>query len=465
MDLLSNENILSVSDLNRAVKKNLESKFFEVRVRGEVTNLKRGISGHTYFSLKDEQSQISVVLFNGTSRLMSRLPNAGDQVIVCGKLSVYEPRGSYQIIVKSIKFDGAGDLLLKFHEMKERLKKEGLFDPQIKKRVPVLPKVIGIVTSPSGAVIRDIMYVFKRKYASGGSCNENQKLSFNVIINPVRVQGSAAVREISFAIDEFNALGLVDVIIVCRGGGSLEDLFAFNEECMARAIHRSKIPVISAVGHETDFLISDFVSDMRMATPTAAAEFLSGRKRDFFLNLNRMKLGLDESMAQLIDNRKNMVERYKYHSVFVDPYSLIRVLEQKLDRTVCGLRECVKLGLDNCRMRLSHVNNLVNSLNIFKSLEMRKMRLFQLIYSIIENFSYVKELRRSVDAMASALEGMNFKKLLDKGYCLVSDDVTGDNITSVGEVCIGKNISLQFKDGVVKSVVSEIFEGEEISSS
>ncbi len=253
--------IYSVSEITHEIKVLLEGRFPGVWVEGEISNIRKPGSGHVYFTLKDEGSQLQAVLYRSQfSRSKFDLKD-GLQVIAFGDVSVYAKGGRYQITVAEIEPKGLGALQLAFEQLKQRLAKEGLFAPEKKKRIPLLPERIGIVTSPTGAAIRDILTVIERRFAN-----------VRILISPVRVQGETAAGEIAAAIDGFNSRADVDVIIVTRGGGSLEDLWAFNEEAVARAIAGSHIPVISAVGHEIDFTISDFVADLRVPTPSAAAE-------------------------------------------------------------------------------------------------------------------------------------------------------------------------------------------------
>ncbi|MES2121396.1 MAG: exodeoxyribonuclease VII large subunit, partial [Chlamydiota bacterium] len=239
------QEILSVSELTNEIKKQIESRFPAVAVKGEISNLKEQSSGHIYFTLKDAGAQLSAVLFRGNARELSRLPKNGDQVVLRGEISLYTPRGQYQMIVRNLEYAGVGELLLKLHAMKAKLQGLGWFDASRKRPLPRFPKTIGVVTSPTGAVIQDIVQVLSRRNAG-----------VHLILHPVKVQGEGAAEEIARAIEEFNRFHLADLLIVGRGGGSLEDLWAFNEECVARAIFQSKIPVISAVGHETDFSIA-----------------------------------------------------------------------------------------------------------------------------------------------------------------------------------------------------------------
>src|SRR5271169_6490493 len=255
------QNIFSVTDLTRKIKGTLEEGFSGIAVQGELSNFKRHSSGHLYFTLKDEHTQIQCVMWRSRVPTLSVSPQDGMKMIARGNVTVYEVRGNYQLDVSSLQLLGAGELQIAFERLKQKLSTEGLFDQDHKKPLPQFPQRIGVVTSPTGAAIRDIINVVNRRFPST-----------ELILYPVRVQGIGAAEEIASAIDDFNAFGEVGVILIGRGGGSLEDLWAFNEEIVARSIYRSSIPVVSAVGHEIDFTIADFVADLRAPTPSAAAE-------------------------------------------------------------------------------------------------------------------------------------------------------------------------------------------------
>jgi len=253
----------TVTELTRRIKQVLEAGFTSVVVVGEISNLKQHSSGHVYFTLKDENSQLSAVLWRSRVQHVAVMPRDGMKVIVSGRITVYEVRGTYQIDVASISPLGAGELQMAFERLKEKLAAEGLFQRDRKKPLPEYPERIGIVTSRTGAVLHDMVHVFRRRFPA-----------LTLVLVPVRVQGAGAAEEIARAVRDLNACGTVDVIIVARGGGSLEDLWAFNEEVVARSIVSSRIPVVSAVGHEVDFTIADFVADLRAPTPSAAAEIV-----------------------------------------------------------------------------------------------------------------------------------------------------------------------------------------------
>lgn len=323
--------IYTVSQLTRQIKVILEERFPAIWVEGEISNFTKHTSGHMYFSLKDESSVLSAVLFRGVNRNLKFELENGIKVICFGRISLYEKRGQYQLYVDKIEPKGVGALQLAFEQLKERLAKEGLFDPKHKKPIPFLPQRIGVVTSPTGAAFRDILKVLKRRFAN-----------LEIILNPVRVQGEGAASEIAQAIDEFNRFAKVDVLIVGRGGGSLEDLWAFNEETVARAIYRSKIPVISAVGHEIDHTISDFVADLSTPTPSAAAEQVIIHKQELLDKIDnaysRASNAILHKVALLQDRFNSLKERY----AFRQPGDLIQQYQQRIDDLVSTLDLKVK---------------------------------------------------------------------------------------------------------------------------
>ena len=283
------KHIYAVSELTRYIRVVLEDTFPAVWVEGEISNFTKHISGHTYFSLKDEASVLNCVLFKRVNQDLRFNLESGLKVIAFGKISLYNKRGQYQLYVENIEPKGIGSLQLAFEQLKKRLQKEGLFDEARKKPIPYLPTRIGVVTSPTGAAIRDILNVTRRRFQN-----------IDLIINPVRVQGKGAEREIAAAIEDFNRFKKIDVMIIARGGGSLEDLWAFNEEVVARAIYGSKIPVISAVGHDIDWTIADFVSDFRAPTPSAAAELAIPRKEDLKNRVEELTARLKQKPAELL---------------------------------------------------------------------------------------------------------------------------------------------------------------------
>lgn len=311
---------LTVSQLTNAIKLSLESTFPCIYLQGEISNFKLQTSGHLYFSLKDAQAQIAAVMFKADASLLKIMPKGGDQVIVKGELNVYPPKGNYQLIVRELAYVGIGELLQKLETLKIKLHQMGWFKSARKKPLPRFPKRIGVVTSPTGAVIQDILNILSRRFSG-----------FHLILNPVKVQGDGAAFEIAQAIEQFNRYNLVDVMIVGRGGGSLEDLWAFNEEIVATAIFHSQIPIISAVGHETDHCIADYVADVRAPTPSAAAEIVIAEKSQQLELLNTLKKRIQQTLNHLIQQNQFRLKGILKHPLFIHPYSLLEWRMQKLD--------------------------------------------------------------------------------------------------------------------------------------
>lgn len=286
------ENIYSVTTLTRELKNLVESKYRFIRVQGEISNLKRPFSGHAYFTLKDEGAQLRGVLFKGQARYLEKALEDGQQVVCHGRISIYEPRGDYQLIVDSVDFRGSGLLQLQFEKLKKKLSNEGLFARENKRDLPQYPKDIVLLTSPSGAAVHDFLKIWRKR-----------DFPVNIKVMPVRVQGQEAAQEIVKGLDIINELlPGTDIVVLCRGGGSLEDLWPFNEEILARAISRSTVPVVSAIGHEVDFTISDFCADLRAPTPTAAAEMIIPNGTEIQEKLGRFSTSLVRMISDKIDD-------------------------------------------------------------------------------------------------------------------------------------------------------------------
>ena len=318
MSIPSSSHILTVSQLTQQIKLHLESNFYSVWVEGEISNLRSPSSGHRYFTLKDENSQMRTVIFRSHMRFIRFELNDGLFVICRGRVSVYEPRGDYQLIIDSIEPKGVGALQLAYEQLREKLKREGLFDDSRKRPLPLLPKKMGLVTSPSGAAVRDMIHIILRRFPN-----------MEILVFPVRVQGEGASLEISHAIMEFNASSAVDVIITGRGGGTLEDLWAFNEEVVARAIYDSEIPVISAVGHEIDFTIADFVADLRAPTPSAAAEWVVPNKRELTHSMEQWGGRLYNFIYQYMESLGMKLDFLEKR--LIDPRRKVDDLQMRLD--------------------------------------------------------------------------------------------------------------------------------------
>jgi exodeoxyribonuclease VII large subunit len=346
----SKTHISTVTQLTSQIKTLLEGTFPDIWVEGEISNLSIPQSGHAYFTLKDEQSQIRAVMFRSAQRFLKFTLQHGIQVICRGRISVYEPRGEYQLIIDYIEPKGVGALQLAFEQLKTRLEKEGLFDLDRKKALPILPQRIGIVTSPTGAAIRDMLRVIKRRHPK-----------MHILIYPVPVQGTEAAPAIVEALRYFNSEGNVDVIIVGRGGGSLEDLWAFNEEPVVRAIYASAIPIISAVGHETDYTIADFVADLRAPTPSAAAEMVVKSEAAFLENLFMMESSLRRSIRQMLERGRAVLREQM--RLLGDPRRRLDQLSQRVDDLLHRIALEFQHHLRRDRARLSTVSAGLDHLN------------------------------------------------------------------------------------------------------
>jgi exodeoxyribonuclease VII large subunit len=319
-ELLKPDRIYTVSEVTRMVKQELESAFPLLWVEGEVSNFYRHQSGHLYFTLKDERSQLRSVMFRPLAQKVPFELKDGLQVVARGQINVYEPRGEYQLLVELVEPKGKGALQLAFEQLKEKLMKEGLFDPKFKKKLPLLPKKVGIVTSPRGAAIVDILRTLERRFAR-----------LHILVYPVRVQGEGAAEEIVEGIDYLGRLADLDAIIVGRGGGSIEDLWAFNEEKVARSIFACPVPVISAVGHEIDFTIADFVADVRASTPSVAAEILVEKEESFEEQIKNLKKRMYHSLQYFLQEQRHQVFSLARHRAFQNMKITLLNLEQKVD--------------------------------------------------------------------------------------------------------------------------------------
>ncbi len=395
------DNILTVSELTGRIKKLLEARFFSVTVAGEISNLRRPASGHLYFTLQDAGSSLAAVCFRGDARRLKVEPEDGQEVTARGRITVYQPRGNYQLVVSEMELKGAGSLQLAREKLKARLAVEGLFDPRRKKKLPPLPSRVGVVTSPSGAAIRDILQVIDRRFGAIG-----------ILINPVPVQGEGAATEIARAVEEFNRWNNVEVIIVSRGGGSAEDLQPFNEEVVARAIAASRIPVISAVGHEIDWTLSDLAADLRAPTPSAAAELVIAEKRELLLNLERFSRRLDLAMNYLLGMLRGRVERALSSATLYDPRRLLWQSRQQLDELVSRLDR-----LTENRLRFT---------------------------------------RQKVQSFGQRLESVNPAAVLARGYSFTWRIKDSKILTSSSMLKIGDEVRVRLREGEFDSIVNRI---------
>lgn len=350
--------VFTPSQLNRGIRVLLEANFLNIWIEGEVSNFKLHSSGHMYFSLKDEKSQISAVFFAGQNRSNKFEIKDGLKVLIFGKISVYEPRGSYQIYVERVEPKGVGALQLAFQQMREKLEREGLFSRERKRAIPKFPKVVGVVTSPTGAAFRDILNVMNRRFSGTA-----------ILLNPVQVQGEGSAQQIARAIRELNALGGIDVMIVGRGGGSVEDLWAFNEEVVARAVFESKIPVISAVGHEIDWTICDFVADMRAPTPSAAAELVVQNRADLVGKVTELQARLRNRALGILQEKSTELTNLQESYAFKQPKVLIDQFSQRLDEMLRQLQNYTKSFFSENKQKFQALAGKLNVLSPLAILE------------------------------------------------------------------------------------------------
>ena len=348
------DNVLTVSLVNRYIKEIISRDVIlsNLWIRGEISNFKHHSSGHMYFTLKDESSIIKCVMFRTHNSYLKFIPENGMKVIVRGYISVFERDGQYQLYAEEMINDGVGNLHIAFEQLKRKLSEEGLFDSCYKKPIPFMPSSIGVVTSSTGSVIRDIINILDRRFYN--TC---------IKIFPVRVQGQGAAQEISRAIDTLNRLNCVDVIIIARGGGSLEELWPFNEEIVARSIFRSEIPIISAVGHETDYTICDFVADLRAPTPSAAAEIVMPEKQQLINRVIELDIRLRNAILRNVKIKRKRLEELKNSSVFRQPYDRIYQERMKLDILYKDLKKAFLVKQERARAKLQFLIGKLDALS------------------------------------------------------------------------------------------------------
>ncbi len=460
--------ILSVSEITQAVKLTLEGTFSRVWVKGEISGPKLQSSGHFYFTLKDDFAQISAVLFRGDLVKLGITPKAGDQVLVRAEMSVYPPKGGYQLVVRELSYVGVGDHLIKLELLKQKLQKLGYFAVERKRKLPHFPKRIGVVTSPTGAVIQDILKVLGRRMRS-----------FHLVLNPVRVQGEGADIEIANAIKQFNEYKLADILIVGRGGGSAEDLAPFNSELVATAIFQSEIPIVSAVGHETDVTVADLVADVRAATPSQAAEIISLEEKDLVEKLAKYAKNISQATqksltfhAQRLDDVVELLDmgvrrkitscmqdlvRYKKSLEVVRPSNRIRERMQQLEQYKKNIEIAFRRLFQNKKKELLNKNERLNV--SFKAQFALKKRAFlranfyQIIASLVQKGLFEK--RRKLDNVSQQLALLNPKKILAKGYSIIFSQKDGKVVTTSTALQKDEAIKIAFHDGEVSAQITQ----------
>ena len=440
----------TVTEVTRRLRELIEHGMGELWVEGEVSNLRRQSSGHQYFTLKDDSCQLHCVLFSGTAANLDRVPLADGQCVqVLGLISVYEPRGQYQMIVRLVQARGAGTLQAKFEALKRKLAAEGLFEPARKRPLPRFPRRLGLVTSPTGAAIRDFLKVLHRRQPG-----------IEILIYPVRVQGRGASLEIARAIREFGdrsrgRLPPVDVIVVTRGGGSIEDLWEFNEEIVARAIAKSPVPVLSAIGHEIDFTIADFVADLRAPTPSAAAEILAADRLEVLARLRQHFTRLRSACTGRLELLRARLEVSRRSALFREPGRRLLELLQTLDRRSDAINRSVVLRLERERNRFDRLASRLLAKAPAKAIGDRGIRCQLLAERLRETTRREIAARQArLDRAVGVLHALNPQAILTRGYTITMD-AGGRPYTSSQTVVEGALLRTRFHDGEVESVTAK----------
>ena len=435
--------VFTVSQLNREVRDIIEGHFSLIWLEGELSNVARPASGHIYFSLKDASAQVSCAMFRGRNQLIKFKPENGMQVLVRAQVSLYEARGNYQLIVEHMEEAGDGALRRAFEVLKKKLASEGLFDNTHKKPIPVLPKQIGVITSPSGAAIRDILTVLKRRFPS-----------IPIIIYPVPVQGEEAKTKIARMINQISERDECDVLILARGGGSLEDLWSFNEEVVARAIFDCHIPVISAIGHEIDFTISDFVADVRAATPSMAAELVTPDQQEWLQSvgylqtrlLNLVKKDLQYKIQQLDWLSKRLRHPGRY----------LQDVAQKLDEQEQRVKNAIRSSIKQAVARVSELHAHINRHTPMHRIMDQQQQCRNLAHRMQRSqHDIIKNKQQNIALLARALDAISPLATLDRGYAIVNKLPENKLIRKAAELKAGDQIETRLGKGKIISTVTE----------
>ena len=435
--------IISVTELNKLAKSLLENGIPKLWIEGEISNLARPASGHIYFSLKDETSQIRCAWFKQRQSINANDISNGTKMLALGKISLYQPRGEYQFIIEKMETAGEGDLKRKYEELKQKLFNEGLFDREKKLEIPKLPKKIGVITSPSGAAIRDVLSILKRRFPL-----------LPIVIFPVTVQGDNAAPDIENALKNANLRADCDVLILTRGGGSLEDLWAFNEEIVARAIHVSKIPIISAIGHETDTTIADFVSDVRAPTPSGAAEIVTPDQNELLKLLKTLFGRIEHETNQYINSKSQSMDWLSKRLSQSNPIMTVR----KQIEISGNLR---KLLFSSIGRNLSIHSKAVDSLKFRLNSSSPKLEIQKAISHLSEmqlkittsTKSSVTKLNSQLTALGKTLDSLSPLKTLDRGYAVARDSKTKKIISNSEKVSINSQIDIKLAKGEIAAKV------------
>jgi exodeoxyribonuclease VII large subunit len=441
-NLVPERKVWSVSELTGRISGLLAREFPDIWVEGEVSNSHEAQSGHLYFTLKDAKSQVRCVCFRQHLRLLKFRPEDGLHITVRGSIGVYEPRGEYQVYVDYIEPVGIGALQLAFEQLKKRLADEGLFEPERKKPLPVLPRRIGLITSPRGAAVRDVVRILRRRFPN-----------VHLILYPVRVQGEGAAQEIVKALKHFNATRMTDVLILARGGGSLEDLWAFNEEIVARAIAASEIPVITGVGHETDFTIADFVADVRASTPSAAAELVVQTRQEFDRHIAELLGKMAHEIRYLLSEERHRLRDLMSHPGWRRLEDHLRRYRQQADEFTTRLGTALTARLEKLHRGFTVAQTRIAAFDLRARIAAQRVRIEQRANDLsvrIERFLVAK--RKRLERVAVQLEERSPLRVLERGYAIVYD-AAGNVLRTVEQVAAGDEIAVQLARGRLAAVV------------
>jgi exodeoxyribonuclease VII large subunit len=435
-NLMPERRVFTVSELTGKIRELFARNFTDIWVQGEISNCREAQSGHIYCTLKDERAQVRCVCFKNQLRTMKFRPEDGLHVTVRGSLSVYEARGEYQIYVENIEPVGLGALQLAFEQLKKRLEAEGLFAAARKKPLPLLPSRIGLITSPSGAAVRDVVRILRRRFRN-----------VHLTLYPVRVQGEGASAEMVRALQFFNRKLVVDVLILARGGGSLEDLWAFNEEALARAIAASQIPVISGVGHETDFTIADFVADVRASTPSAAAELVVQTRREFDKHIADLRSALTDQIRYRILMLSSRVHELSGRRGFRRPLDLLRQRRQRADDLTSRLALGLRANLQQSRKRFTAAHLRVASFDFRVKIAALRLRLEKRGAELAARSERLLRVKRErLDRLRLQLEERGPLRALERGYAIATD-AAGRVLRDAAQVAVGDTVSVQLHRG------------------
>ncbi|MGC6584505.1 exodeoxyribonuclease VII large subunit [Paenibacillus sp. Dod16] len=445
--------VLSVKDLNRYIRMKMEgdSRLSDVWIRGEISNFTHHSSGHMYFTLKDEGSRIRAIMFATHNQRLPFIPKEGSRVIARGNVSVYERDGQYQFYAVQMQPDGIGSLYLAYEQLKSKLEEEGLFAAERKRPLPRYPKTIGVITSPTGAAVRDIMITIRRRYPQA-----------RAILYPVLVQGKGAAPSIVKGIRTMNDMAEADVLIVGRGGGSLEELWAFNEEIVARAIYQSDIPVISAVGHETDFTIADFVADLRAATPTAAAELAVPSSAELTGQLVQRQRQLNQGLQQRLKRSRERLFSLQRSPVLVHPRRYMLQHAERLDMLSQRLQGNLKSRLSLVRQRQKSLHQGLIRYNPRTQAEFAARRKDQANRQLMNAMqSIMKSKVSQLQTEMRHLDALSPLKIMSRGYSLVYDEAEQKLVKSIEDVQLGDLVNVRVSDGQLQCQVWGMKEDEE----